>query len=111
LPAEYFYRQFSKFVHRPHLTLMQDQTALSEAAQEDVCLKCHQPETPKPFFNRDAFLLTDGMPRAEFRHSSSTGYLPIQKKDCVQCHQPKMAGDNCLQCHDYHVHKNSILRR
>jgi hypothetical protein len=113
LPADQFQRQFSEFVHRPHLTLMQDRSApeASQAVEEEVCLKCHQPEEPKPFFNRSAFVLSDGMPHTDFHHANSTGYLPIQKRDCVQCHQPKMAGDNCLQCHNYHVHENSVLRR
>ena len=111
LPADQFRRQFSEFVHRPHLTLMQDRSTsiLSQAVEEEVCLKCHQPE--KAFLSRSAFILPDGMPVTDFHHANSTGYLPIQRRDCVQCHQLKMAGDNCLQCHNYHIHGSSVLRR
>ncbi|XZE33602.1 hypothetical protein SH501x_004392 [Pirellulaceae bacterium SH501] len=31
-------------------------------------------------------------------------FLSMKKSDCSGCHQRKSAGDQCTQCHNYHVH-------
>ncbi len=36
-------------------------------------------------------------------HSFKSNFKPIQRQECTACHQQGLAGDTCLQCHNYHV--------
>jgi hypothetical protein len=77
-------RMFTKFSHGPHLVLPD----LTD------CTACHA--------------IDAGVARADTyagwdpsRFASE--FLPISKQSCATCHTSKAAGDNCQQCHNYHV--------
>lgn len=75
---------FTHFSHGPHLT----QAELAD------CQACHQ---INPLANVMATY-------SETNPSSfESGFQPLNKQDCAECHTPKAAGDSCLQCHKYHV--------
>ena len=42
---------------------------------------------------------------------TKSGFYPIQKDQCTNCHQNSLAGGECLKCHNYHAdeHKNDIM--
>ncbi|TWT85842.1 Doubled CXXCH motif [Posidoniimonas polymericola] len=77
-------RGFTKFNHGPHITV-------SELAD---CTACHQLDASAE--TSAAYVSTN--PRDFVSH-----FLPMTKADCAACHQPHAAGDNCAQCHNYHV--------
>lgn len=77
-------RSLTKFSHRPHLLLPQ----LAD------CTSCH------------------AMDSAAATATAYTGYDPhhfvsdfsaMSKQQCAACHTAKAAGENCAQCHNYHV--------
>jgi len=80
---------FTWFSHRPHLV----QQAVSSAVGAD-CQACHTIDTGAQVM---ASYLKD-LP-SDFE----TGFMPITRQDCAECHTPQAAGDSCLQCHKYHV--------
>lgn len=86
--------QFTKFSHTAHLSLM----------TEKGCQTCHvlnlaskyntffQPADPTdPSVNRDP---------SQFFESN---FASLPKMECGSCHTPRIAGDNCLLCHNYHT--------
>jgi hypothetical protein len=77
-------RTFTKFSHGPHIIL----------PQMADCSHCH---TFDPAANTAASYagLNPNMFVSEF--------LPLSKSQCVECHTPRAAGDNCQKCHNYHV--------
>lgn len=96
-------RLFTKFDHRPHLTL----PTVSD------CRYCHQleagdSESLAQLRDRMAEHPTAGRPRfvdvrramGHFLHSE---FVPMQRTQCVACHRPGGANDGCTQCHNYHV--------
>ncbi len=81
-------RGFVKFSHRPHLNI----------AEMRDCRSCHQIEP------------ADVMARYKDidPHGASTGkpgFKFMTKASCNNCHQPKLAGDSCTKCHNYHIGK------
>ncbi len=75
---------FTRFAHEPHLIL---------PSQKD-CTSCHQPDTEANV------MASYSQPDP---HDFSSGFQPIRREACAECHQPKLAGDNCTMCHNYHV--------
>lgn len=39
------------------------------------------------------------------------GFYPIKKDQCTNCHQKNLAGEDCLQCHNYHADRLSQDRK
>ncbi|MEO6873092.1 MAG: cytochrome c3 family protein [Chthoniobacterales bacterium] len=82
---------FTMFSHAAHLSLFGN----------TACETCHA-LNPKAqyakFFSGEAGTLAERDPS----HFESN-FIPLSKAACVQCHQPKVAGDSCLLCHSYHV--------
>lgn len=85
-------RTLTKFDHGPHLLLPQ----LAD------CTACHALD---PAANTAASY-ADYDP-----HTFVSEFLPISKRDCVQCHTPIAAGDHCQTCHNYHVDMVESWRR
>lgn len=78
---------FTIFSHAPHLT----QAELAD------CQACHQ-------INSVANVMAT---YAETNpHAFESGFQPLTKQSCAECHTPRAAGDSCLQCHKYHVGTN-----
>ena len=82
--AENIRSEFTRFSHQSHLV----QSELRD------CQACHT--TSKDAKVMDSY--TQEKP-GEF----VSGFLPVTRQDCAQCHIPQAAGDSCLQCHKYHV--------
>lgn len=77
-------RAFTRFSHTPHLT----QSELRD------CTHCHVIEP-----TADTSAGYAGLDPAVF----VSEFRPLDKGACISCHQPKLAGDSCTQCHNYHV--------
>lgn len=83
-------RGFVKFSHRPHLNI----------AEMRNCKKCHEIEAQnvmdryKDIDPHKAFVGVSG---------GHAGFKPMTKQSCSTCHQPKLAGDSCTKCHNYHI--------
>jgi hypothetical protein len=75
---------FTTFSHRPHVM----QPALSS------CTHCHQ-------LNPAANTLANY--EGTSPHRVVHDFLPLQKNQCVSCHNSATAGGQCTQCHDYHI--------
>jgi hypothetical protein len=82
---------FTTFRHATHLSLFGN----------TACQTCHA-LNPKAdyakYFSGEAASLAKRAPD----HFQSN-FAPLSKTLCVQCHQPKIAGDSCLLCHRYHA--------
>ncbi|HEY1771089.1 MAG TPA: hypothetical protein VGG02_12630 [Chthoniobacterales bacterium] len=82
---------FTTFRHATHLSLFGN----------TACQTCHA-LNPKAdyakYFSSEAASLAERAPD----HFQSN-FAPLSKTLCVQCHQPKIAGDSCLLCHRYHA--------
>ncbi len=77
---------FTKFSHRPHLTL----------DSINACSSCHK-------MNEDASLI--GTFESCVGRIGMSNFHPIVKADCVSCHQKGRTESGCMQCHNYHIGK------
>jgi len=77
-------RTFTKFSHGPHLVL----SRLSD------CTACHA-------INDAADTTASYVDVNPQRFVSE--FLPMSKRQCVECHTATAAGDACQSCHNYHV--------
>ncbi len=82
---------FTTFSHTKHFSLVGDAG----------CQTCHKldPQSTYPkFFAEDEA----GAPRRDPQKFQSN-FAPMPKLLCAECHQPRVAGDNCTLCHRYHA--------
>jgi hypothetical protein len=77
-------RGLTKFSHGPHLVLPQ----LAD------CSHCH---------SIDATQATEVGDSTWDPHSHVSDFAPLSKRQCVECHTAKAAGDACQKCHNYHA--------
>jgi hypothetical protein len=49
------------------------------------------------------FIRRDWLPNVDRSAVLTSGFSAIERRDCAKCHTPKLAGQSCLQCHNYHV--------
>ena len=75
---------FTRFSHDPHVILPQLRD----------CTACHQVNAEAATVATD--LQTDPL-------AFQPGFHPMTKQACATCHAPKLAGDQCTTCHNYHV--------
>lgn len=80
---------WTRFSHRPHLV----QSPTSSAVGAD-CRVCHAIEA-------NAQVMASYLKNVPSDFES--GFAPITRQGCAECHTPKAAGESCLQCHKYHV--------
>ncbi|MEM7017570.1 MAG: hypothetical protein AAF512_09575, partial [Pseudomonadota bacterium] len=75
---------FNRFSHTAHFSLL----------DPNGCLTCHQLDAEADYeASFDNRLVTN----------FSSNFHPMKKGQCLQCHTPEAAGDDCLICHNYHV--------
>jgi len=79
-------RPFVKFNHRPH-------RSLPELADCKVCHTMTKSDVAAKYGSLDPH-------RASPQHA---GFAPLTVQKCATCHQPNLAGDSCLKCHNYHI--------
>jgi hypothetical protein len=77
-------REFTRFSHRPHLV----------QAGTDQCSHCHQLTAESPTIQKADDFLTQ---------KCQSGFKPMAKSNCTQCHNNQSRIQNCTQCHNYHV--------
>ncbi|WP_070987700.1 cytochrome c3 family protein [Halofilum ochraceum] len=76
---------FTRFSHGPHFTLLTD---------DEGCATCHA-------FNRDSDYAASFEDRDPGTYHSN--FKPIDRDTCGDCHNDRQAGNDCTQCHNYHV--------
>ncbi len=93
LPAEAqpHQKSFTTFRHTTHLYLFGNTAC-------ETCHKINPKAEPVKFFRGETGALADRDPT----HFLSN-FSPLSKTLCIECHQPKIAGDSCLLCHRYHA--------
>ena len=98
--------QFTRFSHRPHLSLGGRQN----------CESCHTLDPAgsdlstvlkKDFFQRDAENLFWQI-NENASQTCTSGFQPVNRQMCVSCHNRSTATQSCLQCHQYHAHSRDI---
>ncbi len=87
-------RKFTQFSHSPHLIL----------GEKLNCTTCHPiaPESEVVFFKPE-FLHQCNTININALSTETSGLQPVEKATCSKCHQYETSGDNCLQCHLYHI--------
>lgn len=74
------------------------------------CESCHAVQQDRLDFYRQEFVLSDGMPNTNRDCGLTAGLNRMTTTSCVKCHTPEVAGDNCVQCHNYHNHGTRLIR-
>ena len=77
-------RQFTEFDHAAHFSLLGDAG----------CRTCHE-VAPDAAYAESFETLNP--------HDFASNFQPLEQAVCLECHQPDQAGDDCTQCHRYHV--------
>ena len=77
-------RPFTAFSHTAHFSLLDDRG----------CVSCHPldpgADTASGYADGNA-------------GTFASGFTPVERRICVQCHTGEKAGEGCLNCHNYHV--------
>jgi hypothetical protein len=82
---------FTTFKHTSHFSLTGDKG----------CQTCH---TLNPGADYAKYFTSDtGSEANRDPHRFQSNFKPLAKAVCVECHKPKVAGDACLLCHQYHT--------
>ena len=82
---------FTVFKHTAHLNLM----------GVKGCQTCHA-LNPKSDYAK-YFTGDTGSEANRDPHRFQSDFKPVAKAVCIECHKPKVAGDACLLCHQYHT--------
>lgn len=107
IPGEHA-RQLTTFSHGPHLTIQ----------GQDACKNCHQLEPSSPpnvgFYRQEFYDRQESALRWSLQTNPcsglSSGFAAIDKSTCIKCHTTGLAGQSCLECHNYHsgiLHKSN----
>ena len=84
--------RFSKFSHQAHFSLL-DQRG---------CVTCHQlrpGQKEEPYLASFAYHLREAEEKVDF----ASNFKAIDHATCASCHTEKLAGGDCLTCHNYHI--------
>jgi hypothetical protein len=82
---------FTTFKHTAHFSLIGDKG----------CQTCHtlnRNSTYPKYFTGDTAAQVNRDP-----HQFQSNFKPLAKALCAECHKPRVAGDRCLVCHQYHT--------
>ena len=82
---------FTTFKHTSHFSLIGDKG----------CQSCHMlnPNSDYPKF----FIGDKGSDANRDPQRFQSNFKPLLKAVCIDCHKPKIAGNGCLMCHQYHT--------
>ncbi|MEZ6062879.1 MAG: hypothetical protein R3C19_21250 [Planctomycetaceae bacterium] len=98
---------FTKFSHRPHITLLEQHGQVGPQETEPYgdrrCESCHYLAREEVKFARIGPALTSGVLKSGEHHEFSGIQDSMTLATCVNCHTPREAGNDCLKCHNYHV--------
>lgn len=84
--------EFTQFTHLPHTT----------GADRERCTTCHRFQE-QIVLRRPEFIHSDWTINTTSASSETSGFTPIGRQTCAECHKPKAVRDNCLTCHNYHI--------
>jgi hypothetical protein len=76
--------RFTEYRHSPHFSLL----------DETGCLTCHVID-----YGADFMASFEDVDAAAF----ASNFKPMNKKTCAACHVESLAGDACIDCHNYHI--------
>jgi len=98
-------RRLVRFSHAPHITLLNHKKA---TIHDQDCRTCHILEEleqrNQKFFHRQYETLTHpASANVDRTERTCSGFGPITKSVCVECHTQQLAGNSCLKCHNYHA--------
>jgi hypothetical protein len=85
---------FTRFSHHPHLKEL--------GTGNKACETCHVRNDDVKLFHPQ-FIRRDWLPNFNSRSVLTGGFHAMKRQNCAQCHTPRLAGESCLQCHNYHV--------
>ncbi|MEO5717692.1 MAG: hypothetical protein ABIR29_03875, partial [Chthoniobacterales bacterium] len=89
-------KSFTTFRHTTHLFLFGN----------TACATCHTIDSKADYAKY--FRGETGALAARDPSKFQSNFSPLSKTLCIQCHQPKVAGDSCLLCHRYHAGPSSV---
>ena len=93
-------RAFTNFSHTPHVKLL---------AQSD-CATCHQIQSEINFVHPEFVRVRQNWTINTNPHEARTaGFSSLGKQTCAECHVRRLAGDECLKCHNYHIVRSNEL--
>jgi hypothetical protein len=96
-------RRATHFSHAPHVT--------ATSSSDRNCKNCHRLESKgmnhQTWF-RPEFLKREKSTGIWFHESKTatkcaSGFAPIGKQNCANCHRKSQVGQRCLKCHNYHI--------
>lgn len=96
-------RQATHFSHAPHVT--------ATSSSDKNCKNCHRLESKG--MNHQTWFRPEFLKREKstgaWIHESKTatkcasGFAPIGKQNCANCHRKSQVDQRCLKCHNYHI--------
>lgn len=86
---------FTRFSHAPHMTLLKD-SGCSHCHEITSAAASHESLLQPIYFDPSGRPATDA---TQF----DSGFSPLEKARCADCHDAKSTRDRCLTCHNYHV--------
>ncbi len=94
---------FTRFAHSPHVTLLnrEGQVRSVEPFGDRRCESCHHVQRDHLDFLTTRQPIPGGTVRSP--HAAANSVEPMSLSTCIECHTPQAAGNDCLQCHNYHV--------
>jgi hypothetical protein len=110
-------REFIRFSHAPHVTLLARGNTAEAVVTKRECAYCHHLNhlrhraevfVHSDFIRRPAWDsayvdLPELTANTDPHITASSGFTPVRRELCGECHTRKRAGESCLKCHNYHV--------
>ncbi len=110
-------REFIRFSHAPHVTLLARGNTAEAVVTKRECAHCHHLNrlmhraevfSQSDFISRPAWdsayvNLPEITANTDPHATATSGFAPVQRELCGECHTRKRAGESCLKCHNYHV--------
>ena len=82
--------RFTNFIHGPHFGILENRGTLENRG----CLTCHKLEKGRPYLKG----YEQGNPQ-----NFVSNFGAVEKDICQSCHTSRLARQDCLLCHKYHV--------
>jgi len=100
-------RDLVRFSHAPHITLLSSDGGTTQGHDQD-CRTCHRLEDLEQRnqkFIHPQYETLAGLAAVADKNTtdSCSGFGTISKAVCTECHTKQLAGNSCLNCHNYHA--------
>ncbi|MBB73607.1 MAG: hypothetical protein CMJ75_03725 [Planctomycetaceae bacterium] len=95
---------FTSFVHLPHVKDTMQRNCIScHETEGEECSYCHKIKTDVSRY-RPHFFDRQWVPAFDHTHFESD-FSDVETSTCGDCHSRSSTRDNCLKCHNYHIHR------